>query len=373
MNNCAKLEIGACKMANSSVHFQPCRIWYLREIWASLNKTSLARLSWALSRSLARSSVLPRKEGKGASPSSPWPRCTLARGTSGQGSIFAGGEGGGAGWTKAKAGPGAAKGPGGVELSFTLSVLCRCTPHHNHPRPGGTRSSPVVHFTAENTNLGRRLSFPTAARAPSRPATAGGARPPLTRPPPAAPIGRREPRGPALQPPPSHLAPPPFSAAANQRAAPFLIGRAAAAERRTTWQPPGGSRRCRPRPAGRCLLLPLHPPAVGRARAAGAGGELGSARRVPLRGGGRGERYGRGRMQAARRALWPGCERWRMKVVVAAAALGAAVLFLLPAASRADERKKGPKVTAKVGLGPGGEGLGGPGWGGGGGWGEGLR
>ncbi|KAM9639004.1 peptidyl-prolyl cis-trans isomerase B [Harpia harpyja] len=53
-------------------------------------------------------------------------------------------------------------------------------------------------------------------------------------------------------------------------------------------------------------------------------------------------------MQAARRALWPGCERWRMKVVVAAAALGAAVLFLLPAASRADERKKGPKVTAKV-------------------------
>lgn len=71
-------------------------------------------------------------------------------------------------------------------------------------------------------------------------------------------------------------------------------------------------------------------------------------------------------MQAARRALWPGCERWRMKVVVAAAALGAAVLFLLPAASRADERKKGPKVTAKVGLGPGGEGLGGPGWGGGG-------
>ncbi|KAM6125623.1 peptidyl-prolyl cis-trans isomerase B [Phoenicopterus ruber ruber] len=53
-------------------------------------------------------------------------------------------------------------------------------------------------------------------------------------------------------------------------------------------------------------------------------------------------------MQAARRALWPGCERRRMKVLVAAAALGAALLLLLPAASRADERKKGPKVTAKV-------------------------
>uniref|UniRef100_A0A8D0KQR3 Peptidyl-prolyl cis-trans isomerase n=2 Tax=Neoaves TaxID=3078114 RepID=A0A8D0KQR3_STROC len=52
-------------------------------------------------------------------------------------------------------------------------------------------------------------------------------------------------------------------------------------------------------------------------------------------------------MQAARRALWPGCERRRMKVLVAAAALGAALLLLLPAASRADERKKGPKVTAK--------------------------
>ncbi|NWZ67067.1 PPIB isomerase, partial [Acrocephalus arundinaceus] len=44
----------------------------------------------------------------------------------------------------------------------------------------------------------------------------------------------------------------------------------------------------------------------------------------------------------------PGCERRRMKVLVAAAALGAALLLLLPAASRADERKKGPKVTAKV-------------------------
>ncbi|XP_075288076.1 peptidyl-prolyl cis-trans isomerase B [Opisthocomus hoazin] len=53
-------------------------------------------------------------------------------------------------------------------------------------------------------------------------------------------------------------------------------------------------------------------------------------------------------MQAARRALWLGCERRRMKVLVAAAALGAAFLLLLPAASRADERKKGPKVTAKV-------------------------
>ncbi|KAM6302548.1 peptidyl-prolyl cis-trans isomerase B [Podargus strigoides] len=53
-------------------------------------------------------------------------------------------------------------------------------------------------------------------------------------------------------------------------------------------------------------------------------------------------------MQEARRALWPGCERRKMKVLVAAAALGAALLLLLPAASRADERKKGPKVTAKV-------------------------
>ncbi|KAM8987440.1 peptidyl-prolyl cis-trans isomerase B [Ara ararauna] len=54
-------------------------------------------------------------------------------------------------------------------------------------------------------------------------------------------------------------------------------------------------------------------------------------------------------MQAARRALWPCCERRRMKALVAAAALCAALLLLLlPAASRADERKKGPKVTAKV-------------------------
>ncbi|XP_072201165.1 peptidyl-prolyl cis-trans isomerase B [Excalfactoria chinensis] len=53
-------------------------------------------------------------------------------------------------------------------------------------------------------------------------------------------------------------------------------------------------------------------------------------------------------MQAARRALRPGCERRRMKALVAAAALGAALLLLLPNASRADERKKGPKVTAKV-------------------------
>ncbi|NXB88966.1 PPIB isomerase, partial [Vidua chalybeata] len=48
----------------------------------------------------------------------------------------------------------------------------------------------------------------------------------------------------------------------------------------------------------------------------------------------------------------PGCERRRMKVLVAAAALGAALLLLLPAASRADERKKGPKVTAKGRGGP---------------------
>uniref|UniRef100_A0A8V0ZS95 Peptidyl-prolyl cis-trans isomerase n=1 Tax=Gallus gallus TaxID=9031 RepID=A0A8V0ZS95_CHICK len=53
-------------------------------------------------------------------------------------------------------------------------------------------------------------------------------------------------------------------------------------------------------------------------------------------------------MQAARRALRPGCDRRRMKALVAATALGAALLLLLPAASRADERKKGPKVTAKV-------------------------
>lgn len=70
-------------------------------------------------------------------------------------------------------------------------------------------------------------------------------------------------------------------------------------------------------------------------------------------------------MQAARRALRPGCERRRMKALVAAAALGAALLLLLPAASRADERKKGPKVTAKVGAGGRGSGrasvTGGPG------------
>uniref|UniRef100_A0A8C2Y599 Peptidyl-prolyl cis-trans isomerase n=1 Tax=Coturnix japonica TaxID=93934 RepID=A0A8C2Y599_COTJA len=53
-------------------------------------------------------------------------------------------------------------------------------------------------------------------------------------------------------------------------------------------------------------------------------------------------------MQAARRALRAGCERRTMKALVAAAALGAALLLLLPAATRADERKKGPKVTAKV-------------------------
>ncbi|XP_065589778.1 peptidyl-prolyl cis-trans isomerase B [Cyrtonyx montezumae] len=53
-------------------------------------------------------------------------------------------------------------------------------------------------------------------------------------------------------------------------------------------------------------------------------------------------------MQAARRALRPSCERRRMKALLAAAALSAALLLLLPAASRADERKKGPKVTAKV-------------------------
>ncbi|XP_075753602.1 peptidyl-prolyl cis-trans isomerase B [Pelodiscus sinensis] len=54
-------------------------------------------------------------------------------------------------------------------------------------------------------------------------------------------------------------------------------------------------------------------------------------------------------MLAARRALWPGCERRRMKLLVAAALLGGSLLLLLlPAASRADERKKGPKVTVKV-------------------------
>ncbi|KAH1184472.1 peptidyl-prolyl cis-trans isomerase B [Mauremys mutica] len=54
-------------------------------------------------------------------------------------------------------------------------------------------------------------------------------------------------------------------------------------------------------------------------------------------------------MLAARRALWPGCERRRMKLLVAAALLGGSLLvLLLPAASRAEERKKGPKVTAKV-------------------------
>ncbi|KAG6928395.1 peptidylprolyl isomerase B [Chelydra serpentina] len=54
-------------------------------------------------------------------------------------------------------------------------------------------------------------------------------------------------------------------------------------------------------------------------------------------------------MLAARRALWPGCERRRMKLLVAAALLvGSLLLLLLPAASRAEERKKGPKVTAKV-------------------------
>ncbi|KAF4804552.1 Peptidyl-prolyl cis-trans isomerase B [Turdus rufiventris] len=56
-------------------------------------------------------------------------------------------------------------------------------------------------------------------------------------------------------------------------------------------------------------------------------------------------------MPAARRALWPGCERRRMKVLVAAAALGAALLLLLPAASRADERKKGPKVFFDLRIG----------------------
>ncbi|NXJ08855.1 PPIB isomerase, partial [Odontophorus gujanensis] len=44
----------------------------------------------------------------------------------------------------------------------------------------------------------------------------------------------------------------------------------------------------------------------------------------------------------------PGCERRTMKALLAAAALSAALLLLLPAAPRADERKKGPKVTAKV-------------------------
>ncbi|XP_005281008.1 peptidyl-prolyl cis-trans isomerase B isoform X1 [Chrysemys picta bellii] len=54
-------------------------------------------------------------------------------------------------------------------------------------------------------------------------------------------------------------------------------------------------------------------------------------------------------MLVARRALWPGCERRRMKLLVAAALLGGSLLvLLLPAASRAEERKKGPKVTAKV-------------------------
>ncbi|XP_053897763.1 peptidyl-prolyl cis-trans isomerase B [Malaclemys terrapin pileata] len=54
-------------------------------------------------------------------------------------------------------------------------------------------------------------------------------------------------------------------------------------------------------------------------------------------------------MLVARRALWPGCERRRMKLLVAAALLsGSLLVLLLPAASRAEERKKGPKVTAKV-------------------------
>lgn len=64
---------------------------------------------------------------------------------------------------------------------------------------------------------------------------------------------------------------------------------------------------------------------------------------------------GRGRMLAARRALWPGwrgwsCERKKMKLLTAAAllGLGGGLLMLLFPGTHAEERKKGPKVTVKV-------------------------
>ncbi|XP_066490985.1 peptidyl-prolyl cis-trans isomerase B [Tiliqua scincoides] len=60
-------------------------------------------------------------------------------------------------------------------------------------------------------------------------------------------------------------------------------------------------------------------------------------------------------MLAARRSLWPGwrcwsCERRKMKLLAAAAllGLGGSLLLLLFPAAHAEERKKGPKVTAKV-------------------------
>lgn len=60
-------------------------------------------------------------------------------------------------------------------------------------------------------------------------------------------------------------------------------------------------------------------------------------------------------MLAARRALWPGwrgwgCERRKMKLLAAAAllGLGGGLLMLLFPGTHAEERKKGPKVTAKV-------------------------
>lgn len=66
-------------------------------------------------------------------------------------------------------------------------------------------------------------------------------------------------------------------------------------------------------------------------------------------------RWGRGRMLAARRALWPGwrgwsCERRKMKLLAAAAllGLGGGLLMLLFPGTHAEERKKGPKVTVKV-------------------------
>ncbi|XP_072838156.1 peptidyl-prolyl cis-trans isomerase B [Pogona vitticeps] len=60
-------------------------------------------------------------------------------------------------------------------------------------------------------------------------------------------------------------------------------------------------------------------------------------------------------LAAARRALWPGgrcwsCERRKMKLLAAAAllGLGGSLLLLLFPGTHAEERKKGPKVTAKV-------------------------
>ncbi|CAI7935332.1 peptidyl-prolyl cis-trans isomerase B, partial [Podarcis lilfordi] len=71
----------------------------------------------------------------------------------------------------------------------------------------------------------------------------------------------------------------------------------------------------------------------------------------PSEGRTRASERGRGRM----RALWPGwrcwgCERRKMKLLAAAAllGLGGSLLLLLFLATHAEERKKGPKVTAKV-------------------------